>query len=94
VEQFDSVFGSRARRRGGPDAVPAHVEMVEFPSSESIDSAGYDPGIERLYIRFTTGRRYFADGVGASAFQGFLEAGSAGRHFNFVLKPAYEFTRM
>jgi hypothetical protein len=52
----------------------------------------YDPEARELDVLFTNGRRYIYHGVPQAVADDFRAASSKGRHFNFYVRDAYDYT--
>ena len=71
---------------------PPRLMHVE---SSSIDSVGYDPVTQRLYVRFVeSGAAYVYADVPESVFDQLLAAGSKGRYFNQMIRGAFSYRRL
>lgn len=68
------------------------VDMVPLQSS-NIAAAGYDEETRELTVQFASGSTYTYRDVGKDAFDGLVEAPSAGRYFATHIKGFYNFTQ-
>lgn len=62
--------------------------------STIIETIRYDPGLRRLEVGFTTGRRYLFHDVPPDAAEAFRTARIKGRHFNARIRGLYSFTEL
>ena len=62
--------------------------------SESVVSAGFEPGDRTLEIEFVNGGVYRYFDVPVAVWNAFQRADSKGRFVNFMVKPNYRFERV
>ena len=65
------------------------MEMVRVNSS-AIEAVGYDPGVGRMKIQFTSGNIYDFCGVPESVHAGLMNAYSKGTYYNDHIKDRYQ----
>ena len=69
------------------------LEMKVIESS-NIDSIGYDPDTNQLYVRFKGNAVYRYDNVPLNVYFDFLEAKSAGKFLGSKIKGEYAFEKI
>ena len=63
--------------------------------SASLESVGYDPAAQQLFVRFRdSARTYVYYAVEAHVFQELLSADSKGGFFNLRVRPCYKFREL
>lgn len=67
---------------------PTHPRLTSVVSS-TLDSVGYNPIKETLYIKFSTGATYAYQSVPADVYDDLMSAPSLGRHFAEYIKNDY-----
>lgn len=65
------------------------MEMIRVTSS-AISAVGYDPGTQRMKIRFTSGRTYDFCRVPEHVFTGLLQASSKGTYYDRHIRDRYQ----
>jgi hypothetical protein len=71
------------------ETIPPDERWVAFPESSRVVEASYDPGSQRLYVRFMkphgVGTPWVYEGVPSNVWQNFRRSQSQGKFVNRVL---------
>ena len=82
------IAGSRAIRALGIEIIGAGGGGIDGAGGE-----GAGDGHVRIHVAFKHGRTYVYDVGSRSYFDRFVDAGSKGRFYNFVIKPRFDYIR-
>lgn len=100
IDDVNEVTKRRAKGKEGPRGGVAiqkggasKIKHVVVDSS-NIQSAGYDPDLKILQIRFNGGGLFEYEDVPKKVFKKMIDAESVGKFFHTKIKPRYNFSRV